>query len=733
VPPFPRLALLCLGFSAPTLGPLAAQTADRPRLSAVRVVQAPVIDGLLDDEAWRAPAQPAGEWLSYNPLHGDRIPQETHVWIAYDSHYLYFAFQCDDAEPERIKTSVTRRDNIFSDDWVGLSLDTLGTGQQSYHMMVNPSGIQLDMLNSVSGDEDLAPDWIWDSAGRLNGRGYAVEIRLPLQSIRFKGGNDVRMGVLFWRRVSRIGVSVAWPALEPGKWVFQKHAALDIERLEPQLTREVIPSATYSSRQSRESPGRWASADHTGEVGLSARVGLRPTITLDGTVNPDFSQVESDAFQVEVNQRYPVFFSEKRPFFMEGADIFKLAGLGNGDNSMYSAVHTRRIVDPIVGLKLTGSTGRVSFGTLSASDQAAGRELPDEDPRHDDQRVFNVGRIQYNLGPGSYAGAIVTDTRFGSERNTVAGADLSWKIRGAQTLTVTALQSWSDRLDGPSDGLATQINYLVNSRRVNVYSQFEHYDRGFAMDTAFYNRVGFTSGWGYVDYNFYPDKARHPWLRRVTPFSFLQAGRDREAGGTELISVSGFRFNFTRQGFFRVDQLVGHEPWAGQEFPLGRTRMFGQAQLFRWLQLYGNWNFGLATFYDPEEPFRGRSRNLTLGGTLQPTGRFSQAFEYQRVVFDRYDTGARVYTIDIVNARTTYHFTPRLFVRAITQYDSSRHRVLLDLLSSYELKPGTVIYAGYGSLFEKRSFADGQWVEAAGRYRTTERGLFFKASYLHRF
>ena len=728
-----RVALLGLGLWTAAAGPLGAQPADRPRLAALRVAQPPVIDGRLDDLAWQSPSQATGEWQSYNPLHGDRIPQVTRVWIAYDAQYLYFAFQCDDPEPHRIKTSVTRRDNIFNDDWVGLSLDTLGTGQQSYHMMVNPDGIQLDMLNSVSGDEDLAPDWIWDSAGRLNERGYAVEVRLPLQSIRFRGGDGVRMGVLFWRRVSRIGVSVAWPPLEPGKWVFQKHATLEFERLEPRLTREVIPSTTLSRRQSRESPERWNSADHTGDFGVSARIGLAPTITLDGTVNPDFSQVESDAFQVEVNQRYPVFFSEKRPFFMEGADIFKLAGLANGDNSMYSAVHTRRIVDPIAGLKLTGSLGRFSFGTLSASDQAAGRELPAEDPRRDDHRLFNVARLQYGLGPGSYAGAIVTDTRLGSERNTVAGADLSWKVGGAQTLTVTALQSWTKRPDRPIDGMATQINYLVSSRRINVYSQFEHYDRGFAMDTAFYNRVGFTSGWGYVDYSFYPDKARYPWLRRVTPFTFYQGGRDRLAGGTERISVSGLRFNFTRQGFFRIDRSFGHEPWANREFPLGRTRMFGEVQLFRWLQTYGNWNAGRATFYDEVEPFRGRSTSLSVGATLQPTGRFSQALQYQRVVFDRHDTGARVYTIDIVNARTTYQFTPHLAVRGITQYDSSRRRILLDLLSSFELRPGTVVYAGYGSLFEKKAFDDGRGTERDGDYLTTERGLFFKASYLHRF
>ena len=202
----------------------------------------PTIDGVLDDAAWATPEVADGSVaVLQSRCTATRIPQATHVWIGYDARYLYFAFQCDDPEPAQIKTSITRRDNIFSDDWVGLSLDALGTGQVSYHMMVNPSGIQLDMLNSSSGDEDISPDWVWESAGRRNDRGYAVEIRLPLESVQFKGGDAVRMGILFWRRVSRIGVSVAWPALEPGKWVFDKHAALMFDHLEPRLAREVIP------------------------------------------------------------------------------------------------------------------------------------------------------------------------------------------------------------------------------------------------------------------------------------------------------------------------------------------------------------------------------------------------------------------------------------------------------------------------------------------------------------
>jgi hypothetical protein len=703
-------------------------------LSAQRLSAAPVIDGRLDDAAWQVPPLELGAWTSYNPLYGQTTPQQTRVWVAYDTEYLYFAFQCDDPEPSRIRTSITRRDNIWNDDWVGLSLDALGTGQVSYHLMVNPSGIQLDMLNTSGSGEDTSPDWVWDSAGRLNERGYAAEIRLPIETLRFTGGDHVRMGVLFWRRVSRLGISTSWPGLAPNEWVFQHHAPLVFDRLLPRPLREVIPSATYSGQQQRAASGAWAAVDGHGDVGLSGRVGLTSTITLDATVNPDFSQVESDAFQVEVNQRYPVFFSEKRPFFMDGGGLFSVAGVGNGDNNMSTAVHTRRIVDPIAGAKLSGSIGRVRFGTLVASDEASGRERAPDDPLVDRNQLFVVGRIQYGLSPSSYAGLIVTDTELGSGYNRVAGGDLNLKLRGSQTLTAMVLRS--DTRDAvtavEARGTAAQANYGISRRRFDLFGQMEHYDAGFRMDTAFYNRTGFTSGSVFGALSFYPDRTRVPWLYRVVPFTFSQAGRDRLQGGNEHLSVSGVRVHMTRNGFFRVDHSWGSEPWAGETYDTGRTRVFGGMQVVRWLRVFANLSTGSAIFYDTDAPFQGHSRTGSVDLSFQPNARLTQDVSLQRVDFDRADTGAPVYALTVVNSRTTYQFSRHLFARGILQYDSSRRRALTDLLGSYELRPGTVVFLGYGSLVERRRFDDDGALERE-RYRTTSRGIFLKASYLHRF
>jgi hypothetical protein len=541
------------------------------------------------------------------------------------------------------------------------------------------------------------------------------------------------MGLLFWRKVSRSGISVAWPPLEPGKWVFEKHASLRFDRIDPRLPRDLIPSVSLSEHQSRTTPGAWGPMDQARDGGLSAKVGLTTQVAVDATVNPDFSQVESDAYQVDVNQRFPVFYSEKRPFFMEGAGIFSLANGTSGDNSMQRAVHTRQIIDPIAGLKVTGSVRRLTFATLTASDQAPGHEVASDDPAFDRDRIVNVGRAQFSLRPSEYVGAIATDTEFAGRSNRVVGGDISMRVGANQRIDAFALGSFTRPAGGnASRGVGASMGYNYNTRRMTISGSVEHYSRTFAMDTAFLNRVGISSGWAYGDRSFYPRPGRFGWVKRVTPFTFVQGGMDRVAGGHDLIEVTGVRFNFTRLGFLRVDRSWGFEPWAGERFPRGSMRTWGNVQLYRWLKLDGWLESGRSVYYDDTNPFEGQRHRIKGTVVLQPNGRFAQSISLEHVTFDRRSTGEQVYQVDIVNTKTTYQFTREFFLRGIVQYDSSRSRVLLDSLLSYEMRPGSVFYLGYGSLVERRDFRDDQWILGRGRFRESQRGLFAKISYLVR-
>ena len=731
-----KTALAIVALLLATVSDLRAQT--RREFHVERAAQPPTIDGVLDDELWKQSALPLGDWVSYNPLRGDRMSMQfrTEVRIAYDDRNLYFAFHCFDSEPDKIRTNIARRDTAFNDDWIAMSLDSAGTGQTAYHLFVNPSGMQMDALNTSASGEQFDADLVWFSVGKVTDDGYVVEVQVPLQTLRFSGGDQVGMGILFFRKISRMGVSYSWPDMPPGQWVFDRHARLQFSNLtQPRLV-ELLPSVTYGVSQQRASRDRWNPADGIADVGMSGKFGITSNITVDGTINPDFSQVESDAFQVQVNRRFPVFFSEKRPFFMEGMGLFNIAGTG-GDGNMRTAVHTRQVINPYWGTKLTGTVGRTTFGVLNASDQTPtdlgnrGEAIAGRD------KIFTIARATYALRLADYIGAIFTDTEHAGRHNRVAGGDISIKFSPPQQLSATVLTSQTGLARGDdAHGTASQVSYSYQTRRFRWENQIEHYGKQFQMDTAFYNRAGFTSGWSFGEVNWYPKSGGDFWLQRVHPFIFVRRGHDEVQDGNEDFLNTGIRFDFTRQGYLDVAHAQGHEAWLGRRFETGRgLNVFSRIQMFRWLNVNGGFHRARDIYYDPVDPFQGRSRGGSFAVTLQPNQHFSQDIEINAVRFDRASTGARVFDVNIVNLKTTYQFDKHFLVRLLEQFDSSSHVLLTDLLASYEFVPGTVFHAGYGSLYEKQLSAPGSPTPNAlgDKYLTVDRGLFFKASYLHRF
>ena len=305
------------------------------------------------------------------------------------------------------------------------------------------------------------------------------------------------------------------------------------------------------------------------------------------------------------------------------------------------------------------------------------------------------------------------------------------KFSGARIRAVAESAGFKLEPEGSAmaDGTATQgaggqSSYNYNTRRYTVAGQVEHYDKGFQMDTAFLNRVGITRGWQYEEVQFYPDQKRHGWIKRVAPFFWVEAANDRVQGGGELYVLPGIRLNFTRAGSLRVDYARGHETFAHRRFETGQVSANAGMQIERWLNLSGNVSKGPSTFYDADNPYQGDRTSAGISIGLQPSARVSDNISYSFVTFSRRSTGENVYQVNIINTRHTYQFTPRLLARAIMQFDSSRRRILGDFLASYELSPGTVAHAGYGSLFENPD---------AESYAATARAFFFKVSYLASF
>ena len=691
----------------------------------------PRIDGNLDDEIWQN-SPLTEDFITYNPSYGEVLPQKTQVWMAYDKKNLYFAFKCYDSEPGKIKTSITRRDGMFSDDWVGLSLDALGNKQTAYDLFCNPNGIQGDILNSAVSGEDVSPDFVWESAGQLTDEGYQVEMSIPLRSLRFKSGEQVRMGVLFWRRISRLGMSGSWPDLEPGRGLFNTHQPITFENLKSPLNMEILPSFTWGSGSSRLSPQEWSESDTFRDLGIGFKYGITSSITADVTLNPDFSQVESDAFQVEVNRRYPIFYSEKRPFFMEGTDIFNFFTIPYG--YIQTAVHTRQILDPLWGAKLTGTVGKTALGALAAGDEWPGLEWNDgSNPFEGKKALFLIARGKQSLGHDNYMGAIYSGREFAGGYNRVGGLDLGLRFFKNHKIQASYMQSYSQDPDGESatNSPSYHLLYSYNSKPLGIMAAYEHIGRDFRMDSGFVLRTGIDEGWLWIGPSFYPDPEKMAWLKRINPHFTVQYIRDHTTDMNDTFVRAAVEFSFIKQGAISTNINHQTESWKGETFNLPSFNLEGEVQLTKWIQMGGGFTVGERIYYPAESPFKGNYFGTGFGFTLQPNSKLSLTLSWHHSHLRR--ETEKIYDVDIIYSRTTYQFNKYFFARAIIQYDSYEKNLLTDILASFTFIPGTVIHLGYGGLYEKQGWHKEGWIPGQGSFRNMKRSFFFKASYLWRF
>ncbi|MBN1562099.1 carbohydrate binding family 9 domain-containing protein [candidate division KSB1 bacterium] len=692
----------------------------------------PKIDGVIEEPLWQS-CRIDTFFITYNPAFGDTLAQHTVIHLSYDAEHLYFAFECFDDEPDKIKTSISQRDRIFSDDWIGFSLDALGNRQSSYDFFVNPNGIQADILNTTSG-EDVAPDWVWESAGRLIENGYQVEISIPLRSIRFAGGEESVMGLLFWRKVSRFGKSGAFPMIAPGQSSLAARVPVLYNNLRHKRQIELLPSFTSSSQAAQMTPHIWEKADIEKNLGFSAKLAVSSSTTLDATYHPDFSQVESDAYQVEVNQRYPIFYDEKRPFFMEAGGLFNVAATG-GDNMMVTAVHTRKIVDPNIGGRITGSVGRSSFGVLASDDASPGQSLSDEGNALQEKTAqFFIARYKYSFGGDNYAGLIYGGQELDHGYNRVGGVDFKYRLNEQHNFGLAFLSSASkEPFDSKKvDGNASMFNYFYGSKKLGIWTSLERFDPGFNMETAFYQRTGFSRATVYLGPNFYPDEKKQAWIRRINPFVFTYLLHDLETQQDDFLLVLALRSFWTRQGMLRFDYIALKEYWKIQSFNQYLWRAMANAQATNWLNFNACISQGKTIYYDEENPYLGDDLSYSLGLTLQPNTKFTQSFDLYHETFCEPVSGRKEYEINIINSRTTYQFNKYFFLRAIFRYQDYDKKLLTDFLASFTFIPGTVLYIGYGSLYEQKYWQENEWIDNSGRHIESIRSFFFKASYLWR-
>ena len=459
------------------------------------------VDGRIDESIWDAAPVLTG-FTQYDPSEGLPASQPTEVRVFVTDDAIYLAIKAFDSDPDGIRATMTERDQVTrSNDYVRVVLDTFNDQRRAYAFSVNPYGVQQDgiWLESGSGGGrvgggfrwppiDDNPDFIWESGGRLTDQGYEVEMRIPFKSVRFADLPVQSWGIQVTRRIRRTGYQQSWApsfANQPNK-LLEAGQLLELRDLDPGLFMEINPVVTGSLDGALDDNDEFFRDDPNGEFGVNMTFGITSNLTLDGTVNPDFSQVEADAGQIAVNERFALLFPEKRPFFLEGTEIFGLPR---------QLVFTRTIVDPMTGAKLTGKVGGANLGYLGAIDEAG-----------DEGNLYvNLVRLRQDIGSASTVGAIYTDrTRTSDDFNRVTGLDGHFVMARRYTLQVQGAASW-DRDDGgaTSTGSLFYAQLARAGRGLTFSALFEDLSTGFRPESGFIRRLAEAHAQTQVSYNWY--------------------------------------------------------------------------------------------------------------------------------------------------------------------------------------------------------------------------------------
>jgi hypothetical protein len=681
----------------------------------------PTIDGILDDPVWSQAPSETG-FKTWQPDFGKDMQEKTIVYYAYDRENLYFAYRCYDREPAKIKASITARDNIRYDDWICLNLDTFNDQQSLYALYVNPLGIQGD-ARFEGNQEDHTIDVVWYSAGRIDAEGYTVEVRIPFKSLRYRSREPVEMGIIFERNISRFSESGTYPALDPARGLdfLNVTRPLHFTDIKHYTLLELLPAFTYG-RDSQINRGTMEPQKARSDLSLTAKYGLTSQLILDGTINPDFSQVESDAGQVDFNLRYALFYPEKRPFFLEGREKFTLAATEQG-NPLESVVHTRTIVDPLLGFKLNGKMGpRDTIASIYAMDELASGSQ--EDYAH-----VTIVRYKHALSGDSFVGGVWTGRFEGPKYNVVAGSDGFIRINPSSFFAYQALASQTKGADGNDEVEGHALNFLYYYMTRNHLFEVTLQDLGkdFTTETGYLTRNGLTR----LKVGFLPmiyPKSRT--FLRIDPIFHAINIRDKFSGLLETYDTFDLRLILPRNTTLIAGGRYQTEVFLGRRFGRSGFRLIGTSQLTKQVLLETRYVYGQKIRY-VEDPYQGRGSDATFSTTYLPSEKlhFSLALAFSD--FFRSSDGLKEYDYTILRSQNTYQVNKYLFFRAIIEYNSFYKQLMTDLLASFTYIPGTVVHLGYGSLYEKLAWREEQY-EPSDRFLETKRGLFFKVSYLWR-
>jgi len=749
--------------------PKAVEGRGAPTFSAPRVEADVSIDGRLDEPVWSQAIRLAG-FSQYQPVDGRPAEEKTEVLVWYSPSSIYFGIIAHDTDPDSIRATIADRDNLGNDDTVMIFLDTFNDRRRAFIFGVNPLGAQEDGVQSEGafnagsawgggnfqgGTLDRNPDYKWDSSGLITDQGYTVEIRIPFKSLRYPGSGPQRWGINIQRRIQRTGYVDTWTDVRRASNSFlgQSGVMEGIHDLKRGVVTEVQPFLTASKNGFRQEDGSYQGENIAWNPGVNLRLGFT-NMSIDATANPDFSQVESDAGQVTVNERFALFYPEKRPFFLEGIELFSTPN---------QLVYTRQIADPMVGGKVTGKFGHFGLAYLNSVDDLPGGG----------HAFFNIARVRADFGKSSVAGITYTDRTTSDGANRVLAADTrvtfkklyyvqgqlggSWDEASGKTTGAPLWSAEFDRtgrawgfnykLNGIGESFAARSGYVPRNNIVegHAFNRFTLYGERGALLESFTTHVGLSQIWNYR--NFLSDPAI-------------------EGGGSLNFSFQlrgGWILNSrTEREFVRFDPAMYDEYQILR--PGGEIVAFPVPEMLKgaWGESVSvstptyrmiNGEFEIRRVQSPifAEAAKGLETRAGLSASMRLTDtvRVDATGTYSSLARAR--DGSEFARTIIPRIKTEYQPHRSLFFRLVLEYRTERQAALedprtgeplivagvpsapqrinslrIDFLASYEPTPGTVAFFGYGSSLDSdRTFG-------IGDLQRSSDGFFVKLAYQFR-
>lgn len=734
-------------FAALLFGSSLSLLAAGPTIQITRAPAVIKVDGDLSDAGWQGAVR-VDKWWETNP--GDNVePKAPSVgYLTYDDRFLYAAFEFTDPDPKGIRAPYNDRDHIGgnTDDYAGLILDTRNDGKTAILFLVNARNIQYDAVSDdTSGNEDSSPDFFWDSATRITNTGWILEMRIPFSSLRYANSNPEQWGVMLyrnWPRERRYQMFANELPRGTNCFICNESKMTGLTGLPPGGHWVAAPYVTARSiGETRDGIGsRIVTRPATGDGGLDVKWTPTPDMALDATINPDFSQIESDEAVISTNERFAIFFSEKRPFFLEGVELF---------NTPIQAVYTRTITSPRAGARITGRLGANAYTLLVAQDRGGGviilpSALGSDFANQDFSSTVAIGRVRRDFGKAFVGLLLTARENGGGSNNRVFGPDFQWKT-DHHKVTGQLLFSSSSTPNRPAEAAewngqdlashAGHIWYSFSSRKWDLYSEYKDIGTEFRADNGFVPQADYRLNYTEGGYTWWPKDRFFSRFR-----TFALAEYDSRQDGAQLYRLLSFGFGADGkyQSFSRwryaYDTVRGSEDRLFQRHQLLFSEQFSLGSKISQVGFSG-W---VGQQVDFSNLRLGRGASINPFATIRPTNHLqlnlSGGVQWLNVpnINGRQD---RLFTSQVQRLRASYTFNSRMFLRTILQnvrtnsdqalysFDVDQHSGSFSsqLLFAYKLNWQTVMYVGYGDLHDVLS--------EDNAFKPANRQFFFKLSY----